>query len=226
MAALQATDTPLRSFGRRNGRLRRNPQRLLDEVLPQISLNAAALTLPTGFQRIAMEIGFGAGEHIAAQAVHNPDTLYIGCEPYMPGVAKLLRVIEKENITNIRLFTDDARELMAAMPESSVQQAFVLFPDPWPKSRHHKRRLVTKSFLSALSRMQPEHGYLLLATDHEGYAAWILNRLHKAPQYQWTAEREADWLTIPSIWAETKYQRKTSAEGRAPLFFHCEHKKT
>lgn len=226
MGAPETTDKPLRSFGRRNGRLRQNPQRLLNEVLPPIRIHSDTLALPEGYERVALEIGFGAGEHIAAQALHNPNTLYIGCEPYMPGVAKLLRVVEENAISNIRLYTDDARQLMAALPKGLIDDAYILFPDPWPKARHHKRRLITTEFLTDLARIQPEGAALLLATDHEDYAAWILNAMHATPHYRWTAETAADWLNLPDTWAETKYQRKTSAQGRPPLFFHLIREKT
>ena len=220
MNQLDTADKPLRSFGRRNGRLRHNPQRLLDEVLPPLAIQAEPIKTLDEYTRMALEIGFGGGEHIAAQAQHNPDTLFIGCEPYMPGVAKLLRVIEQQDIKNIRLYTDDARDFMAAQPEASIAEAFVLFPDPWPKARHHKRRLLTRDFFAAMARLQPEGAKLLVATDHVDYAGWILHELQYTPHYRWTAEKQTDWLTIPDSWAETKYQRKTTAEGRAPLFFH------
>jgi tRNA (guanine-N7-)-methyltransferase len=215
-------DKPLRSFGRRNGRLRSNPQRLLDEVLPSVRLQTAPLALPEGYTKYALEIGFGAGEHIAAQAMHHPETLYIGCEPYMPGVAKLLRVIEQNNIGNIRLYTDDARDLMATLPDGSMHEVYILFPDPWPKARHHKRRLITHDFLHMLSRLQQPGDTMLIATDHVDYAGWILHEIARTPEYQWTAERQSDWRDFPKSWAETKYQRKTSAEGRAPMFFHLQ----
>ena len=220
MATAEAADKPLRSFGRRNGRLRHNPQRLLDEVLPPLALKAEPVALPEGYTKRALEIGFGGGEHIAAQALHNPNTLYVGCEPYMPGVAKLLRVVEQQNIKNIRLYTDDARDFMAAQPDASIDEAFILFPDPWPKARHHKRRLITRAFLAELARLQPVGASLLIATDHVDYAGWILCELQHTPHYIWTAEKQGDWLSLPASWAETKYQRKTTAEGRAPLFFH------
>ena len=173
------------------------------------------------FSRIALEIGFGGGEHLLMQAERYPDTLFIGCEPFINGVAKCLAGIEAKNLTNIRLFTHDARELLKALPDASLDTAFILFPDPWPKARHNKRRLVNAETLSMLARTQKRGGRLLIATDHVDYSVWILEVLLVHPDYTWTAQAQADWQTPPVEWTETKYQRKTSAEGRAPQFFEC-----
>lgn len=170
---------------------------------------------------VVLEIGFGAGEHLLAQAQHYPDRLYIGCEPFINGVAKCLAGIDKLKLKNIRLFTDDARLLVQKLPENSVDEVYILFPDPWPKLRHNKRRLVNEETLSMLARIHKKGGKLLIATDHEDYSVWILEHLLKSPDYRWLAEKKADWANPPAVWAETKYQRKTSAEGRAPVFMEC-----
>lgn len=207
----------LSSFGRNRGRsLRPYQQGLVDGLLPTLAPQPKALPA-----RVALEIGFGGGEHLLAQARHNPDTLWIGCEPFINGVAKCLAGIDKEKITNIRLFTDDARKLIEQMPDASVDSIFILFPDPWPKVRHNKRRLVNEETLAMLSRIHKPGGRLLIATDHEDYSVWILERLLVSPHYEWTAEKQADWHNPPADWTETKYQRKTSAEGRAPVFMEC-----
>jgi len=175
-------------------------------------------TLPA---KVALEIGFGGGEHLLAQARHNPDTLWIGCEPFINGMAKCLAGIDADKIQNIRLFTRDARELVAAMPDVSVDSIFILFPDPWPKLRHNKRRLVNAETLAMLHRIHKPGGRLLLATDHEDYSVHMLELLLTSPHYQWTAREQANWNTPPADWTETKYQRKTTAEGRAPVFMEC-----
>lgn len=212
----------LSSFGRNRGRsLRAHQQHLVDDLLPKLEVNLAAPDLSHGGAGVALEIGFGGGEHLLAQAAHHPDRLFIGCEPFINGVAKALSGIEAGALTNIRLYTRDARELLAALPDDCLDTLFILFPDPWPKARHNKRRLVNHHTLSLLARVHKPGGRLLLATDHADYATWMLEHLQTTPHYRWTAESQADWLTPPADWTETKYQRKTTAEGRAPMFFEC-----
>lgn len=210
----------LSSFGRNRGRsLRPRQQGLVDGLLPKITADPKAL--PTSYTRTALEIGFGGGEHIAALASAHPETLCIGCEPYINGVAKLLCDIEEQNLSNIRLFTQDARLLIDAMPADSVDDAYILFPDPWPKAKHNKRRLVNHDTLKRLARIHRPGGRLLLATDHIDYASWMLEHLLTTEYYSWDPQSAADWQTLPAEWVETKYQRKTTAEGRKPSFFHC-----
>ena len=211
----------LSSFGRNRGRtLRPIPQGLVDNLLPTLEVDLAN-PLPEGATNIAVEIGFGGGEHLLMQAAYHPETTFIGCEPFINGVAKCLAGIDEQKLTNIRLFTHDARELLKALPDQSIDTFFILFPDPWPKARHNKRRLVNAETLSMMARVQKKGGRLLIATDHIDYSVWILEVLLAHPDYTWTAEAQADWKTLPKEWTETKYQRKTSAEGRAPHFFEC-----
>lgn len=232
----------LSSFGRNRGRtLRPHQQGLVDHLLPKISppsdrglaKEEAAAQMARwiaaqlaeakqqGYTRLSVEIGFGGGEHLLAQAAHNPKTLYFGCEPFLNGVAKCLAGIEAQQLKNIRLLMDDARKLLLALPDESIDEAFILFPDPWPKLRHNKRRLVNHETLGMLARIQKPGSRFLVATDHIDYSEWILEHLLATPHYRWTAERATDWLTPPADWTETKYQRKTTAEGRAPQFFEC-----
>ena len=209
----------LSSFGRNRGRsLRPHQQSLVDELLPTLTVKLDALPVA---KNIAIEIGFGGGEHLLAQAVHNPDTLFIGCEPFINGVAKCLVGIESQKISNIRLFTQDARLLLQAMPENYLDSAFILFPDPWPKLRHNKRRLINHETLGMLARVHKPGGRLLIATDHEDYSVWILEHLAATPHYRWMAESPDDFRKPPADWTQTKYQRKTTAEGRAPVFMEC-----
>lgn len=206
----------LSSYGRNRGRaLRPYQQSLVDELLPQLEVK-----LPIN-GKAALEIGFGAGEHLLAQAEHHPDTLYVGCEPFINGVAKCLAGIDKQKLKNIRIHTDDVRLLLPKIGEEAFEEIFILFPDPWPKTKHKKRRLVNQETLKMLSRVHKKGGRLLVATDHVDYSEWILEQLLLTPYYKWTAQSPADWLTQPKDWTETKYQRKTSAEGRKPLFFEC-----
>ncbi|MFM9890632.1 MAG: tRNA (guanosine(46)-N7)-methyltransferase TrmB [Rickettsiales bacterium] len=179
------------------------------------------LPLEGGASSISLEIGFGGGEHLLAQAAHRPDTLFIGCEPFINGVAKCLAGIEQQKLGNIRLHPRDARELILALPDACVNEIFILFPDPWPKLRHQKRRLVNAETLAMLHRIHKPGGRLLIATDHVDYSEWILERLLISPHYRWTAECAADFETPPPDWTQTKYQRKTTAEGREPVFMEC-----
>ena len=224
----------LSSFGRNRGRsLRPYQQGLVDNLLPQLqchperSEGSGSLSeilrcaQDDSYRRIALEIGFGGGEHLLAQARHNPDTLWIGCEPFINGVAKCLAGIDKEKLTNIRLYTNDARKLIEQIPDASIDSIFILFPDPWPKLRHNKRRLVNGQTLAMLARIHKPGGRLLIATDHADYSVWMFEHLLASPHYRWTAERMDDWHIPPRDWTETKYQRKTTAEGRAPVFMEC-----
>lgn len=209
----------LSSFGRNRGRaLRPYQQSLVDTLLPVLAFNVAELA---SAKKVALEIGFGGGEHLLAAAAHHPETLFIGCEPYINGVAKCLAGIDKLKLKNIRLVADDARKLIEKLPDVCLDAVFILFPDPWPKIRHHKRRLVSAETLSMLARTHKKGGRLLIATDHVDYSVWILETLLSHPDYSWTAECQADWQTPPRDWTETKYQRKTTGEGRKPLFFEC-----
>lgn len=210
----------LSSYGRNRGRsLRPYQQGLIDTLLPKLALDQAKLALPV--QPLSLEIGFGGGEHLLAQALHNPQRNYIGCEPFLNGVAKLLTGIDQHKLSNIRLFTQDARLLVKALPDACLDEIFILFPDPWPKLRHNKRRLVNGETLKMLARAHKKGGRLLIATDHVDYASWILEQLLLSPDYAWTAKEKADWLTPPADWTQTKYQRKTTEQGRNPQFFEC-----
>lgn len=217
MSIQQPNRAYLSSFGRNRGRsLRPYQQQLVDELLPKLQPDPKHLP-----GKVALEIGFGGGEHLLAQAKHNPDTLWIGCEPFINGVAKCLAGIDKEKLTNIRLFTNDARELIEQMPDQSVDSIFILFPDPWPKARHNKRRLVNPQTLAMLHRIHKPGGRLLLATDHVDYSEWMLELLQTSPHYRWTAEKPEDFTRPPADWTQTKYQRKTTEQGRAPVFMEC-----
>ena len=210
----------LSSFGRNRGRsLRPYQQGLVDDLLPKLAPNAHAPK--EGYSKLALEIGFGGGEHLVAQAAHNPDTLFIGCEPFINGVAKCLAAIDAQKLTNIRLFTQDARTLIEALPDACLDSVFILFPVPWPKLRHNKRRLVSAETLSMLARTHKKCGRLLIATDHVDYSVWMLEVLLTYPDYEWAAQVQADWKNPPSDWTETKYQRKTTEQGREPVFLEC-----
>lgn len=188
-------------------------------VLPPagVVLNPEALIPAT--RELWLEIGFGGGEHLAAQAKANPSVGIIGCEPYINGMASLLSKIESESLSNIRIHAADARPLMAALPDASLSRVFILYPDPWPKSRHHKRRLISQNFLAQLARVMKQGALLRLATDDAGYAQWMLEHLLACPFFVWTAQRADDWRLPPPDWTPTRYEAKAKAAGRQPAYF-------
>lgn len=209
---------PIPTYGRRQGRkLRAGKRALVDELLPELVMGDAGEALAE-YPEWWLEIGFGGGEHLAHQAANHSAIGMIGCEPYLNGVGDLLRRISAGNIENIRLFKGDARLLMAQLPPASLTKAFILFPDPWPKSRHHKRRLITTAFLEELAVLMKPGAELLIATDHEDYLTWILSHALACKSWQWQALSAADWQNPPAEWVETKYQKKALCEGRQPHF--------
>jgi len=161
-----------------------------------------------------LEIGFGGGEHLAAQATAHPDIGFVGCDAYLDGVASLLRTITERGLTNVRVFADDARVLIASLEAASVERVFLLFPDPWPKARHHKRRFISRENLAALARIMADGGDLRIATDHTGVCRWTLGHLIAHPDFEWTARTPRDWRDPPADWPGTRYEAKARREGR------------
>jgi tRNA (guanine-N7-)-methyltransferase len=169
-------------------------------------------------REIWMEIGFGAGEHLAWQAERNPEVGFIGCEPYINGVASLLRHAADKDLVNIRILPDDVRPFLERLPDGCLARIFVLFPDPWPKRRHADRRIVQYETLEKFNRILKPGGELRLATDDPGYIRWMLARATGRTDLRWTARRPADWRERPADWPQTRYEAKAIAEGRAPAF--------
>ncbi len=169
-------------------------------------------------QSIWLEIGFGAGEHLAAQAESHDDFGFIGCEVFENGIAKLLGDIARRKLNNIRIFPDDARRLITTLAPACIGRVFILFPDPWPKARHHKRRVVSNETLDQLARIMTDGAELRLATDDAGYFEWMLERVTGHPAFEWLARRPKDWLARPADWPPTRYEAKARAAGRVPLF--------
>lgn len=212
-----APDRP-KFFGRRKGRaLKPSQQVLLEERLPALAIDPAALPSDPGqvFDPPAadlwLEIGFGAGEHLADQAARHPHVGMLGCEPYINGVVKLIRAAEAANLSNIRIFPDDARLLLDALPDACLGRVFVLFPDPWPKTRHHARRFIGPENLPRLARVLRPGGELRCATDHPGYLDWMLFHIRRHPAFDWTARRPADWRERPTDQPATRYETKALA---------------
>lgn len=216
-----------RLTGRRRGRrLRPGLQRLFDELLPRVSFalpeNDAPLDLSALFGwppgRLWLEIGFGSGEHLAWQAVHNPGVAMIGAEIYINGIASLLRSVDEEALTNLRVFQGDGRDLLDVLPEASFERVFALFADPWPKERHHKRRLIQDETLDRFARVMEDGAELRLATDHDGYLRWMVERACRHATFDWLAEGPGDWRERSADWPPTRYEEKAIEQGRRPVY--------
>lgn len=167
---------------------------------------------------IWLEIGFGGGEHLAAQAESHPDIGFIGCEVFENGVAKLLGEIDRRGLANVRIYPNDARPLLTALMPCSIDRVFILFPDPWPKARHHKRRLIAPATLDRLAEIMTDGAELRLATDDPDYLSWMLEHVTNHPAFSWIARRPTDWREQSKDWPTTRYELKARKAGRTPVF--------
>lgn len=231
-------NTEPKFFGRRKGRtIRCAKTTLLEKFLPEIkiedntTINLKMFSHPVN--KMYLEIGFGNGEHLAGQALKNPDIGFIGAEVFQNGVANLLSLItgiktkgelpqviklSADRTDNIRVYDDDMRLLFPRIPDACLDKVFVLFPDPWPKKRHADRRFINPQNLAEIARFLKKGGILRIATDHKVYKHWTLRQLHACPAFRWTATCGNDWKHEPEDWVQTKYQRKALREGRKPVF--------
>ena len=209
-------------FGRRKGhKLRAHQADLIANLLPHLALD---ITTPAPSsvmelfdpapQAMRLEIGFGGGEHLVAEAQKFPDTGFIGCEPYVNGMAKILAQIEAHNLGNIRLLAGDATELLNWLPPQSLTRIDLIHPDPWPKRRHWKRRFVQDATIAAMARVIRPDGEFRFVSDIDDYCAWTLCNLLRSPDFQWMAERADDWRLPWDGYTMTRYGRKAEREGR------------
>lgn len=202
----------LRTYGRTRGRpLKAGRAELLAARLPSLAVPAEPfdpLALAPRAQAVWLEAGFGAGEHLTAQAAARPEVLMLGAEPFVNGLAACVAEIEARRLSNVRLHAGDVRALMTRLPDASVDRLFLLFPDPWPKPRHWKRRLVSPSFLAESARVLKPGATVRFATDWAQYADWALERFLGCGAFDWTAERADDWRRPPADHAATRYERK------------------
>lgn len=223
------SERPVREYdlyGRRRGRpLRQGRQRALEELLPELGIELAgeapldpSTLFPKAPHDVWLEIGFGGGEHLAWQAVHHPAVGLIGCEPFVNGVARLLSLVAERNLDNVRVLPDDARPLLDRLAPGSIGRAFILFPDPWPKARHHRRRIVSEPVLDRLAAVMRAGAELRLATDDMDYLRWMLERLLAHPAFEWMAEGPEDWRARPQDWPATRYEEKALRQGRRPVY--------
>ncbi|SPF81070.1 tRNA (guanosine(46)-N7)-methyltransferase TrmB [Pseudoprimorskyibacter insulae] len=218
--------TPWRNFyGRWKGKtLRPNHKDYLENDLEALSPGAVSWednpdrtpldpNAMFGGRPLWLEIGFGGGEHMVHQAVNNPGVGIIGCEPFINGVAMLLGKIREAEVDNVRVYPGDARHMFDVLPEGSVEKAFLLYPDPWPKKRHHRRRFVTPDHLEPLSRVIKPGGEFRVATDIPDYVRQTLEQVPKA-NFEWQAEAPDDWRKPWDDWISTRYEKKAFREGR------------
>ncbi|MBT7029265.1 MAG: tRNA (guanosine(46)-N7)-methyltransferase TrmB [Rhodospirillaceae bacterium] len=209
-----------RFYGRRKGhQLRDGRRRLVDEELPRLRMPVGPLeNLQSLFSNpvsdVWLEIGFGAGEHLIHQAEANPHIGFIGAEPFINGVARVLAEAEKKSLHNIRIHDDDARPLLERLPAASIGRGFLLFSDPWPKTRHHKRRFVNAANLDALARILKPGGEFRFASDDAGFVRWALAATLAHDGFDWTAKGPADWRERPPDAIATRYETKALTEGR------------
>jgi tRNA (guanine-N7-)-methyltransferase len=223
-------DTPLPQqryiWGRRQSRpLKENQHQALADLWPDVSLDLPEqskinpldlFNLP--LTDLWLEIGFGGGEHLAAQAVLHPDIGFVGCEPFINGVASLMVQIQDRSLKNIRVVKDDARLLLARIPDQSVGRIFVLFPDPWPKQRHHKRRIIQDVTVTTFGRILKQDGLLFMATDDAPYAQWMQNIMAHRMDFELVLDGRKTVYERPEDWPSTRYEQKGIAQGRSPVY--------
>lgn len=228
--AMSTPTRPHRNFyGRLKGKsLKKSQKTYLDEDLAALSPGAVDWDANPGRDQLDLqalfagkpvwlEVGFGGGEHLVHQASHNPDVGIIGAEPYINGVAMLLGKIRRAGVSNLAIHPGDARDLMDVLPKQSIDRAFLLYPDPWPKTRHHRRRFVTPEHLEPLAGVMKPGAMLRVATDIPDYVRQTLEQVPKAG-FEWLAERPSDWREPWDDWVSTRYEQKALREGRVPHY--------
>jgi len=215
----------LRTYGRIKSRsLKPRQTRLMDELLPKLALPEAAFdprALMPAAREVWLEAGFGAGEHLAAQAGAHPDALLLGAEPFVNGIAAALAHIDDAKLANVRLHHGDVRALMERLPDGVLSRLYVLFPDPWPKTRHKKRRLIQPDFIAEAARLLRRGGIIRYATDWADYADWTLERFLASPAFRWTAARADDWRRPWPDHVTTRYEAKRLGDC-APVWLEFE----
>ena len=216
------TTPPIRTYGRTKSRTLKPAQaKLLTELLPRLAIAPGPFEPDGAHLEVWLEIGFGGGEHLAAQAERRADVLLLGAEPFLNGLASALRHLDKRGLENVRLWPGDGRALMAALPDATLRRIFLLFPDPWPKARHHKRRLVDAVFVAEAARVLKPGGRLRFATDWASYADQALEVFTRSPAFAWTASRADDWRRPPTDHVPTRYEGKALGDT-APIWLEFE----
>lgn len=213
-------------FGRRKGKpLRTRQSILMQELLPELAVDVSApiagdvrRLFQTDVGTVWLEIGFGGGEHLIHRARETPDVGFIGCEPFINGMAKAVARVAEYDLANVRLHNDDAGLLLDQLPKASIDLAYLLYPDPWPKKRHWKRRFVGPKNLDRLARALRPGAEFRFASDIESYVNWTLQHLHAHPDFEWCARTAEDWRRPWDGWPGTRYEAKAIREGRVPAY--------
>lgn len=226
MMSSDAEPRPPRAvFGRRKGhRLRPRQAALFGTLLPRLALDLTTPSrellalFPDPVDEVRLEIGFGGGEHLVSEARTHPRVGFIGIEPFVNGIAKALAAIAAENLSNVRLHHGDATEVVAWLPPASLARIDLIYPDPWPKRRHWKRRFVQDRSVAALARILRLGGEFRFATDIPDYAAWTLKHFIRSPDFAWSAQRADDWRRPWPGFCGTRYEAKAEREGRVPCY--------
>ncbi|WP_029006093.1 tRNA (guanine(46)-N(7))-methyltransferase TrmB [Azorhizobium doebereinerae] len=215
-------------YGRRVGKaLRQGQLQALDRALPRFLLSLEELGDPAALfagtvRELRLEIGFGGGEHLLAEAARFPDCGYIGVEPFLNGMAKAAFELDKAPLGNVRLFNLDAALLLARLPDAGLAQVELLYPDPWPKRRHWKRRFVRPDNLDLIARTLRPGGIFRFASDVPDYVDWTLRQVRAHPAFRWADRTAADWRTPYPGWPGTRYEAKAVAAGRVPTYLTFE----
>ncbi len=214
-------ESVIRTFGRiKSRKLSDRKNFLLHDLLPIYKITHFS---PELSQKTCLEIGFGFGDFLFAKAKQNPNTFFIGSEPHLNGIVNLLSKLEAEPLQNLRIFSSDIR-LFFQNSAVKFDEILILFPDPWPKSKHFKRRLITTEFLDNVLSPHAKNGAkLTIASDHDSYKTWILAQILQSKKFTWLANSKADWQNFPDDWVVTKYQKKASLEGRKSIIFNLTH---
>lgn len=212
-----------RLYGRRQGhRLRAGQAGLVEDLLPRISVPEGPLDARALFgddRPLQLEIGFGAGEHLAGQAKLHPDHGFIGCEPFINGVVGALQHVQAEGLENVRLHMGDALDVLARLPDASLERVYLLHPDPWPKARHAKRRFMNPGPLDRIAAKLKPGGEFRFGTDHPVYLRWALMQMNRRRDFAWQIRDARDFLTRPDDWPETRYERKARRLGHEVWYF-------
>ena len=207
-------------YGRRIGKpLRMQQATLVETLLPRLALDLAApienaTLFPKKVRALRLEIGFGGGEHLVREAAAHPDVGFIGCEPFVNGVAKVLAVVAAQTLDNIRIHHGDARDVLVRLSRGSLSRVDLLYPDPWPKRRQRKRRFVSPETLALIAQALEPGGVLRFASDIDDYTGWTLAHAMRSPHLRWQASRPGDWRQPWPDWEATRYETKARAAGR------------
>jgi tRNA (guanine-N7-)-methyltransferase len=212
-----------RLYGRRAGhKLREGQAALVEDLLPRISVPEGPLDTRVLFgddRPLELEIGFGAGEHLAGQATMRPGTGFIGCEPFLNGVVGALGHVQSSALDNVRLHMGDALDVLARLPDASLERVYLLHPDPWPKARHAKRRFMNPGPLDRIAAKLKPGGEFRFGTDHPIYCRWAMMQMNRRRDFEWQIEDAQDFLTRPDDWPETRYERKARRLGHEVWYF-------